>query len=34
MDQAFLNALEIWDEVKAGGKVAARTELGEPDGPK
>ena len=34
MDQAFLNALECWDEVKAGGKVAARTELGEPDGPK
>jgi UDP-galactopyranose mutase len=34
MDQAFLNALEMFDEMKAGGKVATRTELGEGDGPK
>ena len=34
MDQAFLNALEMFDEMKAGGKVGKRTELGEGDGPK
>lgn len=34
MDQAFLNALEMFDEIKAGGKVGPRTELGEGDGPK
>jgi len=34
MDQAFLNALEMFDEMKAGGRVEARTELGEGDGPK
>ena len=34
MDQAFLNALEMFDEVVAGGKIEKRTELGEGDGPK
>jgi UDP-galactopyranose mutase len=33
MDQAFLNALETFDEVKGKG-VLTRTELGEGDGPK
>ena len=33
MDQAFLNALETFDEVKGKG-VLKRTELGEGDGPK
>ena len=33
MDQAFLNALETFDEVKKGNALR-RTELGEGDGPK
>ena len=33
LDQAFLNALETFDEVKGKG-VLKRTELGEGDGPK
>ena len=33
MDQAFLNALETFDEVKGKG-ILKRTELGEGDGPK
>jgi len=34
MDQAFLNALEIFDDVMCADASSARTPLGEPDGPK